>query len=477
MRSKPPECAGCPLHTRGKGFAPLYGNQSSPLAIIAEALGKTEAERGEPLVGEAGVYWQRALTRLRATKPQFLIANTVNCQPPNDWLAGAPWEHSAIAHCRVHRGKLYWGAKVYLTMGVIATRTVLKELLNIDYAGELENWHGYVIGEPPGPYIVPTFHPSYLLRGNHNLFGTILYDMQRAMEVASFGFGPRSEPSLVVDPPPAWFEHYVSQIPDDPEAWLAVDTETTTKAVDEAASETGVGKITRFNLAMNRDQGVTVPAEERYFHSLDRALLKRCTKLFWNERYDIPILEREQHPVGGETWDGMWAWHLLHSDIPKGLGFVAPFCSDLQPWKHLSSTEPGPYAALDAVQTYRCFEHIVPKLKSNSQWETFLRFVPKLDHQAIYPMERIGPKLSRSQLAEMQKSLTSSLAEAARAIQQLVPEEALPTEGGWKREPKPEVWPGAFKKTVRELVLMCTICGEAEVGPAHNCQKRREANA
>lgn len=461
MIPKPPACVGCPLFHSGYGFAPPYGNRESPLVVVAEALGKNEALQGIPLVGEAGVYWQRALGRLGIQKDSLFIGNTVNCQPPNNWLAGAPYELSAIKHCSVHREKLYQGTgRVFLTMGVVATRTVLKEVLGVDYRGELENWHGYVIGTDP--YVIPTFHPSYVLQGNHNLFGCLLFDIKRAMEVASFGPRKATPPQLIVDPPPSYFGDYVNQIPDDPDAWLAVDLET--------SSTSPSSQITRINFSMHPDQGITVPWEERYIFSIIKALRTRSTKILWNERFDLSKFRQYDlhHGFISETYDAMWAWHMLQSDLPKGLGFVAPFYSDIEPWKHLAQEDPGRYAAIDAVQTLRIMLGLKKDLTASGQWDSFLKYATKLDHQAIYPMEQEGIGVSRGTLNAMQRSIETAITSIAELIDKTVPEAALPWEGGWKRQPTQ--LKDAFKAKVKERVIVCRNCFAQDVTEKHQCK-------
>jgi uracil-DNA glycosylase family 4 len=470
MIPKPQECTGCTLYDRGNGFAHPYGNKESNLVVIAEALGKNEALQGIPLVGEAGVYWQRALGRLGLAKDSLYIGNTVNCQPPNNWLTGSPWEQSAIAHCSVHRKKLYeGGGKVFLTMGVVATRTVLKELLNVDYRGELENWHGYVIGpKPDGPFVIPTFHPSFVLQGNHDLFGCFLFDTKRAMEVATFGSHQVDPVQLIVDPPPSYFADYVQQIPDDPSAWLAVDTETHMGGTGGFLPDgTKIGRITRFNFAMHPDQGVTVPNEERYRFAIQSTLNKKATKIFWNERFDLGEFKRAGFSYEGETYDGMWAWHMLQSALPKGLGFVAPFYSNIEPWKHLNVDEPGRYAAIDAVQTLRIMIGLKKDLQKSGQWESFLKYATQLDHQALYPMEAEGIGVSKSNLQLMQRAMEQSTTAILEMIQQQVPIDALPWDGGWKRQPNHI--PNAFLGTIKERVIVCRTCKAQDVTPTHRC--------
>lgn len=455
---KPQACIGCTLYTKGYGFHPAIGSSDASICFVGETLGKPEAS----------VYLNRALSRLGIDRSQIRMGNVCSCHPPNDWLERAPWEQSAIRHCSAHRGFLN-DHTVYLTMGAVATRTVLSEVLHMEYSGKLNDWHGYVIGD--GPYVIPTFDPAFLLKGNHKLFGAMLFDIKRAMEVASFGF-TRSHVDLVVDPPTDWFEEYVEEALKDPEAWMAVDIETPYKQESEDDSVfMDTTKILRINFSVNEAQGVTVPWQERYLFLIYRMLKSKNPKVFWNERFDVPILTNAKYAPNGIVLDGMWAWHILQSDLPKGLGFVSPFYSDMLPWKHLAQDAPGLYAAQDAVQQLRNMIGIAKSLKQQDQWDTFMKFAVRLDAQVLHPMEREGILINKDGLRVLQEELRIRRVAKDTEIQEMVPPEVRPWAGGWKREPDPKRWPGAVKRTVKEEVLVCTDCGATEVGPAHKCKK------
>ena len=98
--SRPPTCADCSLNERGFGFSYPVGPPTSPLLFIGEGLGITEAITGLPFVGAAGGTLNRLLTRASINRDTVRIHNCVACQPPGDWLDGAPWQHSALSHCR-----------------------------------------------------------------------------------------------------------------------------------------------------------------------------------------------------------------------------------------------------------------------------------------------------------------------------------------------------------------------------------------
>ena len=102
-----PKCGGCPLQRIGSGYAAVDGTGRSGVVIVAEALGEDEARLGHNLVGKAGQFTQRMLTRTRDPETQqplewddFYRTNIIRCRPPNNELTGASYEFGALAHCR-----------------------------------------------------------------------------------------------------------------------------------------------------------------------------------------------------------------------------------------------------------------------------------------------------------------------------------------------------------------------------------------
>ncbi len=66
-------------------------------------------------------------------------------------------------------------------------------------------------------------------------------------------------------------------------------------------------------------------------------------------------------------------FHFLQSDLPKSLEFIAPFYTDLAPWKHLSQAEPALYNATDNDATIRCYYAMRDWLIRQGRWERFTR--------------------------------------------------------------------------------------------------------
>lgn len=488
---KPPACGACPLGSktqyqrfmpgeewRGEAYALPDGPEDSSVAFIGEALGKDEAEAAlrdtqwRNFVGRVGGILNKGLDRLGHPRNEQRVSNVVRCMPPRDWLVGAPWEKQAISACAPNLDQVLWEQKhrVFVTLGVTATREVLKRW-HIDYKGKMENWHGYPIGPPEGPWVIPTFHPSFILHDKWGHTYVLYRDIDLAYRVAEQGW-QEDEPSLVVDPSPEWFERWAQAW--NPEAWLSVDVETRDKLAGQDEDEIEEGQsleIVRINFSYNGDEGVTVPWEPQYLRTITW-LLSHSDRVYclWNDRFDQRCLNAVGTPIKGLVLDLMSGWHCLQSDVRKSLGFVAPYFSKAGPWKHLSDTQPGEYAAKDAAQTQRIAYGLIPLLKKGGQYDyAFRRHVVDLDRLVLRPAERRGPRMDREFLEEFSQELTGKLEQTVGEAQALVPEEALLVSGDRTRA-NSAAHPDEFAMEVQREVQICLTCGLYPVAMSHVCR-------
>jgi DNA polymerase len=477
MRSKPSSCNGCVLYNKGTSFALPIGPKDSKILLVGEALGTMEAIKGEPFVGPAGSMLNSILKRSGLEREQVRIANVVSCQPPKDWLDGAPWEWDAIAHCRQHLDPvLDEGHEVVVALGASATRT----LLGLPKKGfKLEHWHGSPVRDPNDRFwVVPTFHPAFILRGNQKYLGVSYYDMSKAKEISEKGF-ERDVPYLRVDPPIEWFSQWVENHLANSAAWLAVDIETPYKLLaSEDELEDRNDAIIRINFSNSPEEGITVPWEGRYLPLVGKLLTSLGVKCLWNARFDTEGLARQGYPIAGTVLDFMWGWHSLQTSLPASLGFVAPFYSSYGPWKHMCSINPGTYAALDAVQTIRCAFGIAKDLKQQGLWDVFYRHVYELDTKVLHPAEEVGLLVDTEALDNFGKELEIEKAKVAEKIQALVPSEIQPLypKEGWKNPPESYEEEGLtyvpFPVDEKLLVQCCSACGAVEIAKSHRCKDK-----
>jgi DNA polymerase I-like protein with 3'-5' exonuclease and polymerase domains len=366
------------------------------------------------------------------------------------------------------------GHKAVVAVGATATR----RLLGIDKKSfkKLDNWHGCPTWTPDGKnLVVPTYHPAYLLRGNFNLKGTMAWDIKRAVSIANGQWKPQPA-ELVIDPPIEWFkewcEDYIEAVKKDPRVWLAVDIETPDKiGKDEDDVEDASYQILRINLSCHPDEGVTVPWSEPYLAYIRMVLQAGGTQCYWNARYDRPRLEAAEFAPRGRVLDFMWGWHLLQSDLPNGLGFVAPFYSNYGAWKHLSATEAEKYAAVDSVQTLRVAFGIARDLEGAGLWDNYLRHIYSMDEYVLRPAEKIGLKVDKELLDKFQEELSARQQGLIGDIQQLVPEEFKPLHPakGWKKKPAETKVKHLVTLYQTETIRKCFDCGALEVISRHRC--------
>jgi DNA polymerase len=476
---------------------------------MGEAPGYTEVATGKPFVGAAGSMLERIFRRNQLSRNAFRIGNILQCVPPGLELRGAPYEQSAIDHCRVHRELLLnEGHPVVVAMGA----TPLRTLLNLHGSKDIrvEDFHGTVQREANDRFwVVPTFHPSYLQRGAHNLIGTVSFDLQVALELARGTWEPQPI-DLVLDPPLDWFEAwaggYIAAATADPEGvGLACDLETPDKANGKPENELGPDdqsyQILRFNFSCHPDQGVTVPYEGAYIPIIDRVLACLGWKYWWNGAgYDWTRVAAAGHQLPPEwNLDLMIAAHVLQSDVPLGLGFWAPFYSNYGAWKHLSGSDPTLYACIDGPQTYRTSVGIIGDLVAQGQWRAFHEDCHQLYHSALKPAQDIGILIDQPALETFHEDLATKQRRLLHELQGLVPLELRPlthetqeppvvgilhpaarthTLAGVEKKDQPDPLKQSLyalsatrvERQVTRMIQCCTTCGAEDVHKKHRCK-------
>lgn len=154
-------CTKCDLASTRTQVVFGHIREKSPLMFVGEGPGKDEDEQGFPFVGRSGkLLDQVMLEELGVTRDRVSIVNTVKCRPPGnrDPLAAEiaacnPWLEAQLELI---------APKVVITLGNFATKVLLfgdpkaKDGIT-KLRGKTYPWrHGAVL--------VPTFHPSAVLR-------------------------------------------------------------------------------------------------------------------------------------------------------------------------------------------------------------------------------------------------------------------------------------------------------------------------
>ncbi len=172
IREEMGKCRRCKLYPGAKQMVFGEGPPNARLMFVGEAPGAEEDLQGRPFVGTAGQLLNKLLGKLGLRREEVYITNVVKSRPPGN----RDPEADEIAACLPFLEKQIKAIRplVIVTLGRIATHALLstKEPLT-RLRGK---WQRY-----DRIRVMPTFHPSYLVRSPQERHKTWA-DMQQVME-------------------------------------------------------------------------------------------------------------------------------------------------------------------------------------------------------------------------------------------------------------------------------------------------------
>lgn len=171
IRAELGDCRRCKLWRQRTQIVFGVGNPRAELMLIGEAPGAEEDRQGEPFVGAAGQLLTRLLTKLGLERREVYIANIIKCRPPRN----RDPEPDEVAACLPFLIKQIEAIKplIIVTLGRIALQNLLATKTPMgQMRGKWQQWRGIPV--------MPTFHPSYLLRAPQERIKT-WEDMQAVM--------------------------------------------------------------------------------------------------------------------------------------------------------------------------------------------------------------------------------------------------------------------------------------------------------
>ena len=156
IRQELGDCRRCKLAHGRTQIVFGVGNPAADLMFVGEGPGEDEDRRGEPFVGRAGQLLTEIITNgMGLRRSDVYIANVVKCRPPGNRNP----EPDEIAECKPFLLSQIDAVapKVIVALGKFAAHTLLETTLPISKLRG--RWFEF-----RGRRLMPTFHPSYLLR-------------------------------------------------------------------------------------------------------------------------------------------------------------------------------------------------------------------------------------------------------------------------------------------------------------------------
>ena len=155
IREEMGECTRCKLHRGRQNIVFGVGNSEADLMFVGEAPGADEDAQGIPFVGRAGQLLTRIIESIGLQREQVYIANILKCRPPRN----RDPQPDEVESCE---GFLFQQIQaidplLVVALGRYAAQTLLQTQTAISrIRGKFYPYRGGLL--------IPTFHPSYLLR-------------------------------------------------------------------------------------------------------------------------------------------------------------------------------------------------------------------------------------------------------------------------------------------------------------------------
>lgn len=167
-------CQKCPLSRTRTHAVPGEGDLNADLMFVGEGPGRDEDLQGRPFVGKAGQLLTKIIQAMNFRRDEVYITNVVKCRPPGNRNP----QQDEIASCKDYllaQIELI-DPRVIVTLGKVASDFFIRSSLGMTaLRGDFHDFHNVKV--------MPTFHPSYLIRneGNRKLRKMVWEDMKKVM--------------------------------------------------------------------------------------------------------------------------------------------------------------------------------------------------------------------------------------------------------------------------------------------------------
>ena len=175
-------CGLCPLHEGILHKVPGQGDEHAPLMLIGEGPGQVEDETGRPFVGPAGQLLDKMLAAIGHSREDVYIANVVKCRPPSNRVPLPEEAQACLPYLRAQF--LLIKPKILVCLGSTAARNIIRSDIRI--TRERGQWT-----QRKGVWMLPTYHPSALLRDQTGAKKREAWEDLKALRVKELELGLR----------------------------------------------------------------------------------------------------------------------------------------------------------------------------------------------------------------------------------------------------------------------------------------------
>jgi DNA polymerase len=155
IRERLGDCTRCPLYKGRRNLVFGEGHPHAALMFVGEGPGADEDVQGRPFVGRAGALLTKMIEAMGLFRNDVYIANVVKCRPPGN-RDPSPIERETCAPFLYAQIRAV-SPTCIVALGRVAAHTLLGTAEPMSrLRGSFGDWEGIPV--------MPTYHPSFLLR-------------------------------------------------------------------------------------------------------------------------------------------------------------------------------------------------------------------------------------------------------------------------------------------------------------------------
>lgn len=414
------KCLECPFRDKRRVWG--QGCDKPLFAIIGEAPGQVEESLGKPFSGPAGSFLSELLAAARIPRGTLWFTNPICCRPPlND--INTVEARTAMECCRP--GFLDELAFLRAASCRVLVPVGNRALLALGLEAGISNVRGYVWPLPDKTIAIPTFHPSYLLRGQTREKPTVICDLAKAGRIAEDGWKKPVE-HFKTNPTLEDLRKFAASLKK--KQMVGVDIETTSLDPTE-------GEIVVIGLASSETTAISVPFLKRGglpYWGKDHMTAKKIVQtifskqplIFQNALFDVRWLLHEGFEIQDPVEDLLLLHHAVHPELPHSLRYIASVYTSVQHWKGVLHDRVGritdmadkdlrTYNLRDASVLLRAYPSILEDARDLGVEKVYRDEALPLV-RPILEMEECGIPLSQRRL----RDLRVTLQEQAEALEQ-----------------------------------------------------------
>lgn len=352
------------------------GPLNAKIMFVGEAWGAEEEIYQQPFKGKAGKIFDATLIDAKIKREEVYITNVVNLRPPNNDLKRLNELGRTIESFYPELKQEIETVKPNIVVAL--GNTPLWALCSKD---KITKWRGSVLESTlvPGMKVIPTLHPSYLLRGNMESCALVVPDLckvRRESETSQIILPHRT---FHLEPKFSDAIEYLHSLAN--EKYLSIDLETPRKPPYYIKCF-GLGHTPDFAMCIPFVHGSKVwwneSQEVAIWEQLRTLLQKPCLiKVAQNQMFELSMLK----PWVGEInpiIDTMIMHHLCYPELPKGLDTLASLYTNEPYFKDESEENLWKYNCKDVTTTLEIAIALERELKELGMFEFYHGY------QAVY---------------------------------------------------------------------------------------------